>query len=109
MNDITWSSGDKNEDLPYTGYNSFTLPVNATSKAIFSRGRHASGSLILRTRDADDDGDDIKIIIQASYRYQEALECKICTLRKPNGGVSLGIYVSTRRQALLCINRHFLK
>jgi len=94
LNDITHSSGgDKHQDLPYTAYNVFTLPVNATEKSIFSRGRHASGTVLLRTREADDEEDLIKIVIQASYRYREALECNICTLRKARGSRALGIYV----------------
>jgi hypothetical protein len=86
-------SGDTHEDLPYTAYNMFTLPVNATEKAIFTSGRHASGSMLLATREADDDNNMIKIIIQASYRYRDALGCNICTLKKTNGARSLGIYV----------------
>lgn len=87
-------SGDTHEDLPYTAYNVFTLPANAAEKAIFTSGRHASGSMLLTTREADDDNDMIKIIIQASYRYRDALGCNICTLKKTNGARSLGIYTS---------------
>lgn len=94
LNDMIFSGGDQRQDLPYTAYNVFTLPVNATEKAIFTRGRHASGSMFLRTREVDDDNDMIKIIIQASYRYREALGCHICTLKKTSGARSLGIYTS---------------
>lgn len=94
MNDMTWSSGPPDEELPYTVYNMFTLPVDVNYKAIFSKGRHASGTFRLRTREADDDEDNIRILIQASYRYQEALECQICSLKRHNGGRSLGIYTS---------------
>jgi hypothetical protein len=94
INGIEIITGDPNEALPYAAYNNFSLPVNVPSKAVFSSGRHASGSITLRARKLED-VDRIAIIIQASYQYESALAAtNICLLEQKDGSQKLGIYVS---------------
>lgn len=85
--------------MPLSRFNSFTLPVDAVAKGIFTKGRHASGNILLRTRESEGGEDDgkIKIQMQASYAYGTALaSTNVCALKKDNGWRGLGIYVSFR-------------
>ncbi|KAG9054357.1 hypothetical protein FS842_005381 [Serendipita sp. 407] len=96
-NEIIISTGDPDEDdYPYTVYNAFTIPMDATSFSLFSRGRHAFGGVVIRAVETKDEGDAdlIKVVIRASYRFDDALHLlNICHMKdKKKQWRGLGVY-----------------
>ncbi|KAG8785297.1 hypothetical protein FRC15_001626 [Serendipita sp. 397] len=98
-NEIIISTGDPDEDdYPYTVYNAFTIPMDATSFSLFSRGRHAFGGVVIRAVETKDEGDAdlIKVVIRASYRFDDALHLlNICHMKdKKKQWRGLGVYTT---------------
>src|SRR5260370_6000736 len=75
-------------------YTTFSMPLDAPNHYFFSRGQHAAGTFTLEDDDGLD-GDKFYIHVQASWRHDIAMErSQLCLLRKRNGSIGLGIYVS---------------
>lgn len=102
-NDIIISTGEKNIEPPFASYNTFTLPVDAIDKGIFSKGRHASGIVVMRAREHDSDDGNIRIAMQASYQFPSALaSTNVCLLKRDSGWRGLGIYVCMSSFGWVC-------
>lgn len=91
---ILVSGPSDGSEYPFTVYNDFSLPVDAPSLSVFTRGTHASGRTLVRARERDDESELVKITIQASYRHETALQMmNVCELKR-KGGRGLGIYTT---------------
>ncbi|KAG8833243.1 hypothetical protein FRC17_011074 [Serendipita sp. 399] len=98
INEIIISTGDEDDDdFPYIGYNTFTIPLDAKKLSLFSKGRHSSGGVTIRAVETqDEDANMIKVAIRVSYRFDQALQLlNICQLKdKDTSWRGLGIYTT---------------
>jgi hypothetical protein len=75
-------------------YTTFSMPLDAPNHYFLSRGEHAAGTFTLEEDDGLD-GDRFYIHVQASWRHEIAMQrSQLCLLRRQDGSVGLGIYVS---------------
>ncbi|EUC62542.1 transmembrane protein, putative [Rhizoctonia solani AG-3 Rhs1AP] len=81
----------------FTASKSYTLPINKSLHYIVAHGSLSSGVVNIRSNNAIDPGYvDVKVV--ANYWTEEALSySQVCELRKPEGGVGLGIYTPSGR------------
>lgn len=78
----------------FSASKSFSLPIDSKLHYIVTRGGLSSGVLVVRG-DEKADRDRIDVQVVARYHTQHALSrAEVCELRRPEGGVGLGIYVS---------------
>ncbi|CAE6512673.1 unnamed protein product [Rhizoctonia solani] len=81
----------------FSSSKSYTLPVNKSLHYIIAHGSLSSGVVNIRTSDTiDPNYVDVKVV--ANYWSKEALSyAQVCELKKPEGGVGLGIYTPSGR------------
>lgn len=81
----------------FSSSKSYTLPINKSLHYIVARGSLSSGVVNIRNSDTiDPNYVDVKVV--ANYWSKEALSySQVCELKKPEGGVGLGIYTPSGR------------